>query len=311
MMRIHSTWEDIATNEERPIVLVIGAFDGIHRGHQFLIQTAQQKAVAESAEAWLLTFDPHPSRILRPNQGPPLLTSTEHKLRLLRGTGLHGVIVHPFTLDLATLSPEQFWSLLTKHLPHIKAIIVGTNWRFGYRAAGDVTRLRQLAEAQGVEVCVPDPVEWDDSPISSTRIREAVENGDLQSAETMLGRPFSLLGTVTTGKQYGRQLGFPTANIRLQDEARPPTGVYAVTATWNDTEHEGAAYLGIRPTDHGKHTHYLLEVHLLNINPNLYGEDIEVAFLKFLRGDQRFDSHDALKTQIARDVAQARAFFGG
>lgn len=309
----HLTMKVVRHGSERqqgtPLHLVIGAFDGIHKGHQMLIQTALDRAVTEGGEAWLLTFDPHPSRILRPEQRPPLLTSTAHKMRLLHSSGLAGVILHPFTLELAHLSPTEFMDQLCASLPDLKTIIVGTNWRFGHRATGDVNLLQTLSSRHGFEAIIPAPLAADGEIISSTRIRNAIEAGDLMAAERMLGRPFSLLGTVTTGKQYGRELGFPTANIKLQEEARPPTGVYAVYANYNGTRHNGAAYLGIRPTSHGEHTHHLLEVHLFDVSIDLYGRDIEVSFMKRIRADQFFDNHDELKAQIGRDVQAARAVF--
>ena len=291
---------------ERPRCLAIGAFDGIHIGHQRLIAEACTRATQVAGEAWLLTFDPHPSRVLRPGDAPPLLTSTPHKLRLLEQTGLHGVVVHPFTRALSRLTPRAFWAQLTAAVPGLHTVIVGGNWRFGHRAGGDVELLRALAADDGIDVRVPDAVCWQEEPVSSTRIRQAVEAGRLAEAEAMLQRRFSLLGTVVAGRQYGRQLGFPTANIHLQDEARPPTGVYAVTARFNGDTYPGAAYLGVRPTAQGAHTHPLLEVHLFDADLDLYGRTIEVAFVEHLRPDRRFNQPDELRRQIARDVQQAR-----
>lgn len=309
-MKIVETWEALKGRDaSTPLCLVIGAFDGIHIGHQMLIRETIALARDLHGEAWLLTFNPHPSRVLRPDQAPPLLTSTAHKLRILEPLGLNGCIVHPFNLALSRLAPEPFLEDLCAALPGLHTVIVGTNWRFGHRAEGDVERLKQLAGARGLAVQTPDPVAWAEEPVSSTRIRNAVESGRLDEVEAMLDRPFSMLGTVTTGKQYGRKLGFPTANIRLQDEARPPTGVYAVYGVFNGERHNGAAYLGIRPTAHGEHTHHLLEVHLFDVAIDLYGKEIEVCFVEYIRGDQRFDNHDALKAQIARDVRQARTLF--
>ncbi len=309
-MQTVTTWEALKERDRNiPLCLVIGAFDGIHSGHQRLIRDAVTRARGVQGEAWLLTFDPHPSRILRPDMAPPLLTSTPHKLRLLQPFELDGVIVHPFTGALSVLPPETFLQQLCDALPGLHTVIVGGNWRFGHRAQGDVALLKQLAKTYGFSVHVPDPVSWGDEPVSSTRIRQAIEAGRLDDVEHMLARPFSMLGTVTTGKQYGRELGFPTANIRLQEEARPPVGVYAVYGVFNGERHNGAAYLGIRPTAHGDHTHHVLEVHLFDVTIDLYGKEIEVFFVQHIRGDQRFDDQEALKAQIARDVEQARALF--
>lgn len=309
-MRTVNTWEALKERDpQSPLCLVIGAFDGIHIGHQKLIRDTIDRAHDVQGEAWLLTFDPHPSRVLRPDTAPPLLTSTTHKQRLLEPIGLDGAIIHPFTETLSRLSPEHFIEALCSALPGLRTLVVGTNWRFGHRAQGDVERLKQLAAVHGFAVHVPDPVCWMDAPVSSTRIRQALEAGRLADVEHMLARPFSLLGTVTTGKQYGRELGFPTANIHLQDEARPPTGVYAVYGMFDGERHNGAAYLGIRPTAEGVDTQYLLEVHLFDIEVDLYHKEIEIFFVQFIRGDQRFDRHEALKAQITRDVKQARTLF--
>ena len=309
-MKIVDTWEALKERDaQTPLCLVIGAFDGIHIGHQMLIRETIARARAVHGEAWLLTFHPHPSRVLRPDQAPPLLTSTAHKLRILESLGLDGCIVHPFSLALSQLAPEPFLEELCSALPGLHTVVVGTNWRFGHRAKGDVELLKQLAASHGITAHVPPPVLFAEEPVSSTRIRQAAESGRLDEVKAMLDRPFSMLGTVTTGKQYGRRLGFPTANIRLQDEARPPTGVYAVYGVFHGERHNGAAYLGIRPTAHGEHTHHLLEVHLFDVAIDLYGKEIEVFFVQYIRGDQRFDNHDALKAQIARDVQQARTLF--
>lgn len=310
-MKLYHSWNDVAPDgtTEAPLFLVIGAFDGIHIGHQLLIDEAIRLAKEARGKAYLLTFDPHPSRVLRPDQSPPLLTSTAHKIRLLQATGLDGLVVHPFTPELADWTPDTFMETLCAALPGLTTIIVGTNWRFGKKAAGDVHTLRTLADRHGFAVHIPSPEQWAGAPVSSTRIRKAIEDGELDLVAAMLNRPFSLLGTVISGNQFGRTLGFPTANIQLDDEARPPTGVYAVYATVDTVRHNGAAYLGIRPTAHGTHSYHLLEVHLFDISLDLYDKEIEVFFVHPIRPDQRFDHPDELREQIARDVQAARDYF--
>lgn len=307
-MRTLSHWNEWS-DDAQPVCLAIGAFDGIHVGHQTLLRLTREAAEAAGGQAWLLTFDPHPARILRPDSAPPLLTSIGHKLRLIEAAGLDGCIVHPFDAQLAALSPEAFWQTLVAAVRPLHTLVVGPNWRFGQRAAGDVDRLRALAEPAGIAVRVPEPVQYEQQPVSSTRIREAVELGLLHDAEAMLGRPFSLLGTVTTGHQFGRELGFPTANIHLQQEARPPTGVYAVYSDIDGTRYPGAAYLGVRPTPSGSDAYHLLEAHYFDNHLELYGKEIEVCLLKRFRGDMFFENHEALRRQIASDVAQVRGYF--
>ncbi len=312
-MRLLHHWNQSVTAEgptaEVPLFLVIGAFDGIHIGHQMLIQTAVDLAQQAQGEAWILTFDPHPLRVLRPDQAPPLLTSTPHKVRLLGQWPLQGAIIQPFTSAIAQLTPEAFVQELNRWLPSLHTVVVGTNWRFGHRASGDPETLANLGQRYGFTVHVPPPLPWRDQLVSSTRIRHAIEQGDLAAAAHMLGRPFSLLGTVTAGRQVGRSLGFPTANIRLQDEVRPLTGVYAVEAKVADQSYAGAAYLGIRPTASGEHSDHLLEVHFLDVALDLYGEEVEVALLERIRPDQFFDDLEALRAQIARDVESCRTYF--
>lgn len=292
-----------------PLFLAIGAFDGIHIGHQTLLRAARDEAKAQGGEAWVMTFDPHPSRILRPNDAPPLLTSTAHKMRCLEPLALDGCITHPFSEQIAAYPPLEFLNALLENLPGLHTVLVGFNWHFGCQARGDIALLRAWAEPLGIHVMIPEPVTWNGELVSSTRIRKAIEEGNLDAAEAMLGRPFSLQGTVTTGRQLARELGFPTANILLEDEAHPPIGIYAVYALHQGQRHHGAAYLGLRPAPDGPHLTPLLEVHLLDVSIDLYGQTIEVFFAAYLRAEQRFDDVETLKTQIARDVQRARDYF--
>ncbi len=307
-MKIIHHWEDFESGTT-PIALAIGAFDGVHRGHQELIQAAIEHAGRWNGEAWALTFDPHPAKVLRPDTAPRLLTSTTHKLRLLDELGLHGCLILPFSQEFSRQEPEEFIEQLCRHARGLREVVVGRNWRFGHRASGNPERLRQLAAQYSFGVTVPDSVEWQGEAISSTRIRDALEAGRLDDVREMLGRPFSLSGFVTEGKKLGRELGFPTANIHPVDEARPPTGVYVVYGMIRGRRYPGAAYIGKRPTEHGQDQRYILETHFFDVSLDLYGQEIELFFLEQLRGDQRFESHEALKEQIARDVATARRRF--
>lgn len=307
-MKIIHQWDDFESGTN-PIALAIGAFDGVHRGHQELIRTAVEHARRLNGEAWALTFDPHPAKVLRPQAAPRLLTSTTHKLHLLEELGLDGCLVLPFTPEFSRLEPEEFVDQLCRHVRELREAVVGRNWTFGHRASGNPARLEALATSRGFRVTVPDWIEWRGEPVSSTRIRDALEAGQLADVREMLGRPFSLSGYVTEGRKLGRELGFPTANIHPVDEARPPIGVYVVYGVIRGRRYPGAAYLGRRPTEHGQDQRYILETHFFDVSLDLYGQEIELYFLEQLRGDQRFDSHEALKEQIARDVATARRRF--
>lgn len=297
-----------------PLVLAVGFLDGVHLGHQRVIRTAVEQARAAGGRAWVLTFDPHPLKVLRPDSAPPLITPTRQKLRWLGNLGVEGCILLPFTTDLARVEPEDFIAGLRRDLPGLTGIVVGSNWTFGHRGRGNATLLGELAALHGFRATVVEPVLLDGRPVSSTRIRQAVQQGDCANAAAMLGRPFSLSGPVTGGRRVGRELGFPTANLDLTGELHPPPGVYAAGATpdprADDADprawtHEGAAYIGRRPTFGSGHAE-VLEVHVFDFDGDLYGRDLEVFFLERLRGDQTFADATALKAQIAADIARAR-----
>lgn len=289
----------------KPVVLAAGVFDGVHRGHRAVIGTALADAARRGGEAWALTFDPHPQRVLKPETAPPTLTSTPHKLMLLGQTGLDGCVVQPFTRELAALEPEAFIDFLRDSVPSHAALVVGYNFNFGRRARGDTAMLRELGIARGFDVHIVEGLQWNGDGISSTRIRQAVTDGRLEDAAAMLGRPFSIFGKVVEGKKLGRQLGFPTANVLPDNEVRPPPGSYAVRARVGGKTYDAAGYVGHRDRGFGPE----IEVHLLDESLDLYGADMDVSFLRLVRADQHFDSLDALKAAIAGDVATARRFF--
>jgi riboflavin kinase/FMN adenylyltransferase len=258
----------------------------------------------------VLTLDTHPLLVLSPGKAPPLLTANRHKLALLAGAGIEGCLLMPFTGETAALEPEDFIARLCDSVPHLKAICVGKNWQFGRSGRGNAGLLETLASNRGVAVTVAEPVLHGGKIISSTRIRAAVSAGDLAGASEMLGRPFSVLGTVARGRSVGRTLGFPTANLDIHNEVRPPAGVYAVHARIDDVLRDGVINVGVRPTFHdGNNAAESLEIHLPGIDMDLYGKDIEVLFIARIREERRFDSTDHLKQQIARDVEAAVAFF--
>ncbi|MCS6770755.1 MAG: riboflavin biosynthesis protein RibF [Kiritimatiellae bacterium] len=305
MIRVVSSIRDTGT-VDRPVVFAAGAFDGVHRGHQAVFRAAIDLAASCHGEAWALSFDPHPLKVLRPESAPPLITSTPHRLRLLAETGIRGVVLIPFNEAMASLEPESFIFAVREQTPRLHAFVVGENWTFGRRASGDVALLRKLGARFGFDVVAVPRVQWNGAPISSTRIRQAVREGDLAAAEAMLGRPFSMFGTVIHGAKIGRQLGYPTANVDPHNEVRPPPGVYACRTRVDGRVYPSAAFLAARP-DPRKGPPDLVEVHLLDVSLDLYGRDIDVEFVKKLRDEWQFESVDVLKTQIARDCEEARA----
>jgi riboflavin kinase / FMN adenylyltransferase len=234
--------------ERGPVVLAAGFFDGVHRGHQRVIGEAVRRARELGARAWVLTFEDHPLKTVRPEAAPRLITSTTHKLRLLACLGLNGCLALPFTPELAALPPDVFLERLVSASPGLREILVGSNWRFGRGGRGDVDMLNAFGSERGIGVGIADPVVWAGQPVSSTRIREAVKAGAVGRAASMLGRPFSILGTVVRGGGLAGKLGFPTANIMPSNEVRPAPGVYAVRVVLGRETFDGVLHTGFRPT---------------------------------------------------------------
>ncbi len=303
MKIVHSL--DALKYSEKPIALAAGTFDGLHKGHREVIETALSKAARHQQQAWVLTFDPHPVRVLAPEKAPPLLTSTKHRIHLMRQCGLEGAMLIPFTRDFAHIGAEEFLMLLKQSIPTLSTIVVGNNWTFGYKARGNTDMLKAWAEEQDVEVHVVSPILWKGKRISSSRIREAIQGAELDEVEHMLGRPYSVMGSVIHGEKIGHQLGYPTANIEIRDEVNPKQGIYAVLAIINGRACDGAAYFGTRPTFDRPHEP-ALEVHLLDQYVDIYGAQMEVIFIQFIREDRQFDNSKALAEHIEQDVRQVR-----
>jgi len=293
-----------------PLFLAIGVFDGVHLGHQAVIRRALEAAQREGGTAVVVSFDPHPVRVLRPDHAPRLLTSTAHKLQLIRELGVqHQLVIH-FDLHFAATPPEEFIRSLAAAARPLREICVGFEWSFGKGRAGNLALLERMGGELGfAEVGVP-AVEIDGEIVSSTLIRAAVESGDLSRAARLLGREFTILGTVVEGDHLGRQLGFPTANLSAHNEQYPPNGVYAVEARRDGRTLPGVANIGVRPTVKHAGGVRLLEVHLFDFDQEIYGEDLEITFRKFLRPEQKFASLEALREQISRDSVEARLVFG-
>ncbi len=289
-----------------PLAIAAGVFDGVHHGHRAVLQAALDAAHRMEGSAVALTFDPHPSKILRPDRAPRLLTSTPHKIALIRGFGIRNVLVIRFDEEFATLEADEFLRRLSASARSLRRICVGQGWKFGHARRGDGNLLRALGPSLGFETTEVDPVSIGGSMVSSTLIRKAVESGDLDTAEIFLGRRYSILGTVRHGDGLGRQLGFPTANLAAHNEQFPPDGVYAVRVRFDGSFFAGVANIGIRPTVQSGGER-LLEVHLLDFSGDLYGKDIEVGFLRFLRPEQKFPDVEALRRQITLDAAAAAA----
>ena len=289
-----------------PIFTAIGVFDGVHLGHQAVISTSAEHARAVGGKAVVITFDPHPMKVLRPERAPHLLTATQHKIELIRGLGVEHLLVVQFDRDFAATPPEEFVQQLVYYANPLREICVGHEWSFGKNRAGNLALLQKLGAEHQFNVVGITPVALNGKVVSSTAIREAVKKGDLAKAAEMLGRDYTILGTVKRGAQLGRTLGFPTANLSAHSEQFPPNGVYAAEAKLDGAVLRGVANLGYRPTLAQARPERLLELHLFDLDREIYGEDVEVRFLRFLRTEQKFGSLDELKAQIARDVEQAQ-----
>ncbi|MBA2622916.1 MAG: bifunctional riboflavin kinase/FAD synthetase [Chthoniobacterales bacterium] len=289
-----------------PLFTAIGVFDGVHLGHQAVISTSARQARAAGGTPVVVTFDPHPAKVLRPSEAPHLLTATQHKIALIRDLGVAHLLVVPFDLQFAATPPEEFVRDLVRQARPLRQICVGHEWSFGRNRAGNLALLQKLGAEHQFDVIGIKPVAVDGVVVSSTAIRSAVEKGDFATAAKMLGREYTILGTVKRGVQLGRKLGFPTANLSAHSEQFPPNGVYAAEAKLDGAIFRGVANLGYRPTVETAKSERLLELHFFDLKREIYGEDVEVRFVRFLRPEQKFANVDALIAQIGRDVEAAR-----
>ena len=289
-----------------PVVLAIGVFDGVHLGHRAVIERALSDARSINGSAVIVTFDPHPIRVLRPKVAPRLLTSTPHKQRLIAQLGAEHLLIIPFDRSFADLPADHFIRLLDGACHPLREICVGHQWSFGKGRSGNLESLKILGDELGFEEVGVPAVEIDRQIVSSTLIRGAVERGDLARAERFLGRPYSVLGTVVEGDHLGKKLGFPTANLSTHNEQFPPDGVYVVDALYQGSALRGVVNIGVRPTIETADGSRTLEVHLLDFSKEIYGEDLELTFRQLLRAERKFVSLEALREQIARDIAAAR-----
>ena len=290
-----------------PLFLAIGVFDGVHRGHQAVISTSAEHAKSANGTPVVVTFDPHPMKVLRPREAPHLLTATQHKIRLIRQLGVQHLLVIKFDKAFAATAPEDFVQQLVMHSKPLREICVGHEWSFGKGRRGNLALLRNLGAQFDFEVVgIPAVTLGNGEPVSSTAIRHAVEAGDLAKAAEMLGHQYTILGTVVRGERLGKKIGFPTANLSAHSEQFPPNGVYFAQATLDGVIYPGVVNLGHRPTVSSGKSERVLEIHLLDFDHEIYGKDVEVRFVRYLRPEQKFENLDALARQIEFDVQQAR-----
>ena len=293
-----------------PLFLAIGVFDGVHLGHQAVISTATRHAGSADGAPLVVTFDPHPVKVLRPHNAPHLLTATQHKIALIRDLGVEHLLVINFDKKFAATSPEKFVEELLAHSRPLREVCVGHEWSFGKDRRGNLDLLKRLGAQFDFNVVGIPPVLVSGEVVSSTAIRQAVEKGDFPKAAEMLGREYTILGMVTRGDNLGKKIGFPTANLSAHSEQFPPNGVYLAKAWIRGVSYHGVINLGYRPTVSSGKSERVLEIHLLDFNRGIYGEDVEVQFVSYLRPEKKFDNVDALARQIALDVQQARELCG-
>src|SRR5947208_13318156 len=259
-----------------PLFLAIGVFDGMHLGHQAVISTSAEHARSVNGTPVVVTFDPHPEKVLRPQAAPHLLTATQHKIGLIRDLGVGHLLIIAFDKQFAATEPEDFVQKLVIHSKPLREICVGHEWSFGKNRRGNLDLLKKLGAKFNFDVVGIPPVKINGAVVSSTAIREAIEKGDLAKAAEMLGREYTILGTLTRGDNLGKKIGFPTANLSAHTEQFPPNGVYVADARIHRQLYRGGINLGIRPTVSILKAKRLLETHLFDLNRDIYGEDIEV-----------------------------------
>lgn len=289
-------------------VLTIGNFDGVHKGHLVLFDKVKARAKAIDGQSAVMTFEPHPIKVMKPGNGPPLITPIKQKLDLISNAGIDVIFCIPFTRQFASISAENFVQDILVDRLGIKEIVVGYDYTFGTKRLGNIGLLQEMGDKLGFKVHVVDPIRLEDSLVSSTSIRELVQKGDLSETKKLLGRDYQICGTVVKGKNRGgRLLGFPTANLKLIDELIPKGGVYAVTAIINDRTYYGVTNIGYNPTFGDQALS--VETHLLDFSEDILGETIRVNFIKRLRDEKTYGSVEELAEQIAQDVQEAKELF--
>jgi riboflavin kinase/FMN adenylyltransferase len=301
---IHTAAELDAGN--RPVCVAIGMFDGVHLGHQQVIHQTLSDAAQHEGVSVVVTFDRHPSTVVASDRVPSLIQTTAERMRTIAAMGVDAVLLLQFDAELSRLSARDFIGKKIAGMGHLRSVCVGADFGFGHQRSGNVTILRQIGSELGFSVHGLAAVQLDGQPVRSTRIREAIRCGDFDAASQMLGRNYSLVCPVVHGDHIGRTLGFPTANLDVAGLVLPPNGVYAVHARVEGRTHRSVMNLGLRPSLNQPRTVLRAEVHLLDFDGDLYGREMEVCYVRKLRDERKFETLDALREQIRRDVAQAR-----
>jgi riboflavin kinase/FMN adenylyltransferase len=300
--------EDVRPQRWNAPVLALGNFDGLHRGHCKILDRMCRVAAERAATSVVMTFDPHPPRVVRPDKAPALLMTKAQKLEALSDAGVQGVAVVRFTQALSRWDPEMFVRTVLVDWLNVSEVWVGANFLFGHDRAGNFSTLRTLGARYGFKAEKIDPIRYKDFVVSSTRIRRLVGEGRVDEAGALLGHQFFLDGVVVQGDRRGRTIGFPTANLCTENELIPPHGVYATTIRIGATVRGSVTNIGVRPTvdNSGRST---IETHVFGLDQDLYGQHVRVGFVQRLRDERAFESLDQLRAQIEADCGRARVLF--
>jgi len=289
-------------------VLALGNFDGLHRGHLKIVERVRRGAVEHGGTPMAMTFDPHPSRVVRPDKAPALLMTKAQRLEALERAGISAVAVVRFTLEVSHWDPETFVRTVLVDWLRVSEVWVGANFLFGHERSGNFSVLRTLGQRYGFRTDKIDPVRYKEFVVSSTRIRRLVTEGRVDEAGALLGHHFCIDGVVVEGKRRGHAIGFPTANLLTENELIPPNGVYATTVTIDGIVHASISNIGVRPT-FGDSTATTIEAHVMGYSGDLYGRQIRLGFVQRLRDERKFEDVDALRAQIEADRRRAERLF--
>jgi riboflavin kinase/FMN adenylyltransferase len=300
--------EDVRPAYWRQPVLALGNFDGLHRGHRKILDRVHRVADERGATSVVITYDPHPPRVVRPDKAPPLLMTKAQKLEGLAEAGVHGAAIVRFTTQLSCWDPEMFVRTVLADWLRVSEVWVGANFLFGHDRAGNFSMLRTLGGRYSFKAEKIDPVRYKDFVVSSTRVRRLVAEGRVDEAGALLGHQYFIDGIVVHGDHRGRTIGFPTANLCTENELLPPHGVYATTTRVGHVVLPSVTNVGVRPTvDASGRT--LVETHIFNLDRDLYGSSIRVGFVQRMRDERAFESIDLLRAQIDADCRRARVLF--
>jgi riboflavin kinase/FMN adenylyltransferase len=289
-------------------VLALGNFDGLHRGHLKIVERVRRGAIEHGGTPMAMTFDPHPSRVVRPDKAPALLMTKAQRLEALDRAGISAVAVVRFTPEVSRWDPETFVRTVLVDWLRVSEVWVGANFLFGHERSGNFTVLRTLGQRYGFRADKIDPVRYKEFVVSSTRIRRLVTEGRMDESGALLGHQFYVDGVVVEGRRRGREIGFPTANLQTENELIPPNGVYATTVTIDGIVHPSITNIGVRPT-FGDSTATTIEAYVMGFNGDLYGQRVRLGFVQRLRDERKFDDVDALRAQIEADRRRAERLF--